>query len=109
VFKRPKPLNRPQNYGEAFTLSRKNAIFAPALSTDWVSIGWGLVVRQSTKNRQFQLNKVMGVTELKRKGRRNRAIANNKTNAIKQLLRKPIIKNVDVDAIKASFAEKKAA
>ncbi|GAB3755260.1 hypothetical protein [Spirosoma pomorum] len=51
----------------------------------------------------------MGVTELKRKGRKNRAVANNKTNAIKQLLRKPIIKNVDVDAIKASFAEKKAA
>jgi hypothetical protein len=51
----------------------------------------------------------MGISELKRKGRRNRAIANNKTNAIKQLLRKPVIKNVDVDAIKASFAEKKAA
>jgi len=51
----------------------------------------------------------MAVTELKRKGRRNRAVANNKTNAIKQLLRRPIIKNVDVDAIKASFAEKKAA
>jgi hypothetical protein len=51
----------------------------------------------------------MGITELKRKGRRNRAIANNKTNAIKQLLRKPIIRNVDVDAIKASFEEKKQA
>lgn len=51
----------------------------------------------------------MGVTELKRKGKRNRAIATNKVNAIKQLLRKPTIKNVDIDAIKASFAEKKAA
>lgn len=51
----------------------------------------------------------MGVTELKRKARRNRAIANNKVNAIKQLLRKPTIKNVDIEAIKASFAEKKAA
>lgn len=51
----------------------------------------------------------MGVTELKRKGRRNRAIANNKTARIKQLLIKPTIKNVDVEAIKASFAEKKAA
>ncbi|QJW89858.1 hypothetical protein HNV11_10960 [Spirosoma taeanense] len=51
----------------------------------------------------------MGITELKRKGRRNRAIANNKTAAIKQLLRKPVIKNVDVEAIKASFAEKKQA
>jgi hypothetical protein len=90
-------------------LSRKKAIFAPALSTDWVSTERVVVVRQSNENRQFQLNKVMGVSELKRKGRRNRAIANNKTNAIKQLLRKPVIKNVDVDAIKASFAEKKAA
>ncbi|GAB3956244.1 hypothetical protein GCM10028805_45500 [Spirosoma harenae] len=51
---------------------------------------------------------IMAVTELKRKARRNRAVANNKTAAIKQLLRKPIIKNVDVEAIKASFAEKKA-
>ncbi|HLL93591.1 MAG TPA: hypothetical protein VK404_01345 [Spirosoma sp.] len=51
----------------------------------------------------------MGVTELKRKGRRNRAIATNKVNAIKQLMRKPTIKNVDIEAIKASFAEKKAA
>ncbi len=49
----------------------------------------------------------MAITELKRKGRKNRAVANNKTNAIKQLLRKPIIRNVDVDAIKASFEEKK--
>ncbi len=49
----------------------------------------------------------MAVTELKRKGRKNRAIANNKTAAIKQLLRRPTIKNVDVEAIKASFAEKK--
>ena len=51
----------------------------------------------------------MGVTELKRKARRNRAIATNKVNRIKQLLRKPTIKNVDVEAIKASFTEKKAA
>ncbi len=49
----------------------------------------------------------MAVTELKRKARRNRAIASNKVQQIKQLLRKPIIKNVDVEAIKASFAETK--
>jgi len=49
----------------------------------------------------------MGITELKRKGRKNRAIANNKTNAIKQLMRRPTIKNVDVEAIKASFTETK--
>ncbi|GAA4414665.1 hypothetical protein GCM10023187_44420 [Nibrella viscosa] len=49
----------------------------------------------------------MGITELKRKGRKNRARANNATNRIKQLTRKPEIRNVDVEAIKASFAEKK--
>lgn len=48
-------------------------------------------------------------TELKRKDRKNKARANNKIEKIKQLLRRPEIKNVDVEAIKASFAEKKAA
>lgn len=51
----------------------------------------------------------MGVTKLLRKERRNRAIATNKVSAIKQLTLKPTLKNVDVEAIKASFAEKKAA
>jgi hypothetical protein len=51
----------------------------------------------------------MAVTELKRKDRKNKARANNKVSRIKQLLRKPEIRNVDVEAIKASFAEKKAA
>ncbi|MGV3560636.1 hypothetical protein [Larkinella arboricola] len=49
----------------------------------------------------------MGVTELKRKDKKNKARANNKIARIKQLLRRPDIKNVDVEAIKASFAEKK--
>jgi len=48
----------------------------------------------------------MGVSELKRKGRKNRARANNKQRIIKQLLSRPDIKNVDVEAIKAGFAEK---
>ncbi len=51
----------------------------------------------------------MGITKLERKGRRNAAIAINKQTYIKQITRKPIIKKVDVEAIKASFAEKKAA
>lgn len=51
----------------------------------------------------------MSVTELKRKARKNRALANNKVARIKQLVAKPTIKNVDVEAIKASFAEKKQA
>jgi hypothetical protein len=48
----------------------------------------------------------MAVTELKRKARKNRARANNAVERIKQLTRKPEIRNVDVEAIKASFAEK---
>ena len=51
----------------------------------------------------------MGVTALKRKDQKNKARANNKIARIKQLLRRPDVKNVDVEAIKASFAEKKAA
>jgi len=49
----------------------------------------------------------MGVTELKRKGRRNKAVANNRTAKIKDLLRKPEVRNVDVEAIKAQFEANK--
>ena len=45
----------------------------------------------------------MAVTRLKRKDRRNKAVANNKVAAIKILKRKPIIKLVDVEEIKASI------
>lgn len=82
-----------QKYGPARCCYAKNPYFC------------GLI----QKTERVKHDSIMGVTELKRKGRRNRAIANNKVNAIKQLLRKPIIKNVDVAAIKASFAEKKTA
>jgi hypothetical protein len=50
----------------------------------------------------------MAVTRLKRKEKRNRAKANNRVNAIKQLTKKPVIKNVDIEAIKAEFAAKAA-
>ncbi|MDQ1089288.1 MULTISPECIES: hypothetical protein [unclassified Siphonobacter] len=48
----------------------------------------------------------MGVSQLKRKDRRNKAIANNKVTTIKRLTLKPTIKKVDVEAIKASFEKK---
>ncbi len=48
----------------------------------------------------------MAVTRLKRKERKNRAVANNKQAAIKDLTKKPVIRNVDVEAIKKEFAEK---
>ncbi len=51
----------------------------------------------------------MAITVLQRKNRKNYARAVNRQTVIKQLTRKPIIKTVDVEAIKAGFAEKKAA
>lgn len=51
----------------------------------------------------------MAVTRLIRKEKRNRSIATNKVEGIKKLTRKPIIKLVDVEAIKAEFAAAMAA
>jgi hypothetical protein len=48
----------------------------------------------------------MAVTRLKRKEKRNRAKANNRVARIKQLILKPVIKNVDIEAIKQDFAAK---
>ena len=47
----------------------------------------------------------MAVTQLKRKSRKNRAIANNKVADIKRLTLKPTIKRVDVEELKAQFAQ----
>jgi len=47
----------------------------------------------------------MGVTRLKRKDLRNKSKANNRVARIKQLTATPVIKNVDVEAIKASFTK----
>ncbi|WP_347156940.1 hypothetical protein [Pontibacter chitinilyticus] len=47
----------------------------------------------------------MGVTRLKRKDRRNKARANNRVARIKQLLLTPVIKNVDMDELRAQFGE----
>ncbi len=46
----------------------------------------------------------MGVTRLKRKDRRNSAKANKRVEDIKRISARPVIKNIDVEAIKASFA-----
>ncbi len=43
----------------------------------------------------------MGVTQLKRKGRKNRAVANNKISAIKRLTLRPDIKKVTIEELKA--------
>jgi len=45
----------------------------------------------------------MAVTRLERKGRKNKAVAKKKNSRIKQLSSAPVIKTVDVAAIKAEF------
>jgi hypothetical protein len=46
----------------------------------------------------------MAVTRLERKGQRNVAKAKARVKRIKFLSQRPVIKNVDVEAIKAEFA-----
>jgi hypothetical protein len=45
----------------------------------------------------------MSVTRLKRKHRKNIARANNKQHIIKNMLRTPVLKNVDLEELKANF------
>ena len=45
----------------------------------------------------------MSVTRLKRKSRKNIARANNKQRIIKNLLRTPVLKNVDLEELKSRF------
>ena len=47
----------------------------------------------------------MSVTRLKRKQRKNIARANNETNKIKNMLRTPVLKNVDLDELKSRFGQ----
>ncbi|MDN4164405.1 hypothetical protein QWY31_02775 [Cytophagales bacterium LB-30] len=46
----------------------------------------------------------MSVTRLKRKDRRNKNVANGRVIKIGQRMAKPVIKNVDIEELKASFA-----
>jgi hypothetical protein len=48
----------------------------------------------------------MAVTRLKRKGKRNKAVAKARVQRIKQLTAKPPVKNVDAEALKAAFTKK---
>ncbi len=51
----------------------------------------------------------MTVTRLKRKDRKNLARAVNKTRVIKQLLYRPVIKNVDAEVLQAKYGTTTAA
>jgi hypothetical protein len=46
----------------------------------------------------------MAVTRLERKGRRNKLVAKQRKSTIKGLTAKPVIKNIDIEEIKAEFA-----
>ena len=46
----------------------------------------------------------MSVTRLKRKHRKNIARANNKQRIIKNMLRTPVLKNVDLEELKSRFS-----
>ena len=48
----------------------------------------------------------MAGTSLKRKARKNRVVAKRRQDNIKRLSAKPVIQNVDVEAIKEEFAAK---
>lgn len=49
----------------------------------------------------------MGVTRLKRKGQKNRAVSATRTFSIKHLTATPVIKNVDIEELKKSFSAPK--
>lgn len=49
----------------------------------------------------------MAVTRLKRKGLRNKLVAQQRQERIKILTTQPPIKNIDVEAIKAEFEKNK--
>lgn len=57
---------------------------------------------------KIKFNKVMAVTRLKRKTLKNRMRAGDKNKIIQQMNFQPVIKNIDVEAIKKSFREEKA-
>lgn len=52
-----------------------------------------------------QISNQMAVTRLERKGRKNKAKASKRNQSIKLLNRKPVIKNVDIEEIKAEFSK----
>lgn len=47
----------------------------------------------------------MAVTRLKRKGRRNKLTSTKRLSSIKLLTATPVIKNVDVEELKAGFSQ----
>ena len=51
----------------------------------------------------------MAVTRLERKGRKNKVVAKKRVKTMKRLSTKPVIKNIDIEAVKAEFDAKKEA
>lgn len=57
----------------------------------------------------FDKELIMAGTSLKRKARKNRVVAKKRVDNIQRLQQQPVIKNVDIEAVKAEFekADKK--
>lgn len=53
----------------------------------------------------FDKELIMAGTSLKRKARKNRVVAKKRVDSIQKLQQQPVIKNVDIEAIKADFAK----
>jgi len=51
---------------------------------------------------------IMGITRLKRKARRNKQTASKRNSSIKHLTATPVIKNIDKEALIASFPKAEA-
>jgi len=49
----------------------------------------------------------MGVTRLKRKGRKNKNVSSSRQFSLKHLTKTPVIKNVDLDELKKQFSAPK--
>jgi len=67
-----------------------------------------LKAKESYSFAGFNQKREMAVTRLERKGRKNIAVAKRRRSVIKHLSTKPVIKNVDIEAIKAEFAANKS-
>lgn len=53
----------------------------------------------------FKIHNTMAVTQLKRKAKRNQAVAKNRVATIKRLSLKLDVKRVDIEELKAQFAK----
>ena len=69
---------------------------------------WTKLLNPVNLHLNFNDDRRMAVTRLERKGQKNVSRAKARVQTIKRLRAAPVIKNVDIEAIKAEFAKKKS-